>query len=282
LLADGVLEWHRAQAGEHINARRWPAAVFHLNRLIQAEPGKGGYYLSRGWAFYNQGKTAEGRQDYEKALSLKDTLSELEQAAAHGYLGHWEEAAALYARAVEAQDAAAGVWNVHALLRLHLGDREGYSRACATMLERFGKTKDAGIANSVAWTCALAPGAVADLEPAVQLARLAVQANPKDANILGTLGAVLHRAGQYEETVTQLNESVKLNDKDGTVYVGACDCLFLAMAHQHLGQKDEAKNWLDRAVQTMDSDPPVSWNHQLQLQLFRREAEQLIQEKPPD
>src|SRR5262249_9788382 len=153
-----------------LRVRSWFAAAFHLGRLIQAEPQDGRHYLRRGPALAHQGKSAEAKQDFEKALTLKDSLSEVEQATAHAEAGRWEDAATLYARAAEAPTASDQVWHVHALLRLQLGDRAGYAGACAALVKRFDSTKSAYVANAVAWTCALAPEALADLKPAVGLA----------------------------------------------------------------------------------------------------------------
>jgi hypothetical protein len=69
---------------------------------------------------------------------------------------------------------------------------------------------------------------------------------------------------------------------------------YLAMAHHRLGHADEARRWLDQAVQGTDealkspAEPPAksgkpdgvippNWDRRLTLGLLRREAEQWIQ-----
>jgi hypothetical protein len=69
---------------------------------------------------------------------------------------------------------------------------------------------------------------------------------------------------------------------------------FLAMAHQGLGHADEARRWLEKALQgttealkppaepagkakNSDGIIPPNWNRRLTLQVLRREAEKLIQ-----
>jgi hypothetical protein len=66
------------------------------------------------------------------------------------------------------------------------------------------------------------------------------------------------------------------------------------MAHHRLGHRDEARRWLDKAVQgtrealktsaepradagNSDGVIPPNWSRRLTLQLLRREAERLIQ-----
>jgi WD40 repeat protein/tetratricopeptide (TPR) repeat protein/tRNA A-37 threonylcarbamoyl transferase component Bud32 len=275
-LVDGLPTWHRTQANENDQARQWFAAAFHWKRLAQAEPANGRPHFRRGLALAYLNRTAEAKTEFETALALKKDLSELDQGDAHARLGQWDEAARLYEKAVAAPNAPAFNWQRHALLRLQRGDLEGYRQACASMLGRFGKSTDASVANNTARTCALRPEAIADLKPAVELARLAVGANATDADVRNTLGAVLYRAGQYRDAVAELNEAVKLRNNQGGT---AADCFFLAMAHHRLGQADEARQWLDRARQELDKNPSVLLNTQMESQLFRREAEALIEGK---
>jgi len=73
-----------------------------------------------------------------------------------------------------------------------------------------------------------------------------------------------------------------------------CTYFFLAMAHHRLGHADEARRWLDKGIHGTEEElkPPSSppkesntrtrtipphWSQKLTLQLFRREAEELIQ-----
>jgi hypothetical protein len=58
------------------------------------------------------------------------------------------------------------------------------------------------------------------------------------------------------------------------------DFLFLAMAHQRLGDAREAEKWLGRAVQALDKGPPLRWPERLEAQLLRREAEELVRPGP--
>jgi hypothetical protein len=50
------------------------------------------------------------------------------------------------------------------------------------------------------------------------------------------------------------------------------DWFFLAMAHWRLGDRNQARMWLNRAVEWMDRDRP----HDDELRRFRAEAETLL------
>src|SRR5262249_16093022 len=121
-----------------------------------------------------------------------------------------------------------------ALLYLKKGDRASYRRTCADSLRQPRAVTDA---NTAAWTAVLRPGAVADFGPVLDSATAAVAVAPRDPVVLNTLGAVCYRAGQDEEAVQRLLESMA-NNPQGSYPE---DWLFLALAHQRLGQAPEAK-----------------------------------------
>jgi WD40 repeat protein/tetratricopeptide (TPR) repeat protein len=169
-----------------------------------------------------------------------------------------------------------GQWYRRALLQLAQGDEAGYRATCQRALARLGSTEDPRTANMVAWTCALAPGAVPDLTVPVRLSEKAVASQPKASGWLNTLGLILYRAGRCEEAVQRLNEAIAAGGKGGTVD----DWLFLAMAHQRLGHTREARQWLSKAVpqakQELAASPPPRWFERLELELLRREAEKVV------
>jgi tetratricopeptide (TPR) repeat protein len=269
VLAETLVSRHRTQADEAIKAGQWFAAAFHLNYVLATKPDDAKLHLQCGQALAAQGKTTESKLHFEKALSLDGSLTLLERATAHVELGDLDAAQQLYSHITETQDATPQDFSRYVSLSLQLGNQQAYSQACAAMLKRFGSTEDPGVANEIAWTCALGPDAISDLKTAVELARLAVHANPKQWQMRNTLGAVLYRAGQHKEAVDELNESIKLNDKGGSAF----DFVVLAMAHYRLGQTEEARRWLDKAMKADEKDPV--------FQVLRREAETLIKGLAP-
>src|SRR5262249_15208589 len=104
---------------------------------------------------------------------------------------------------------------------------------------------------------------------------------------LNTHGAALYRAGRFDAAVRRLEEAVAAPGNSGAAW----DWLFLAMAHQRQGHGDEARRCLEKAVRwidqaeaatTRDRPPrtPLGWQQRLELQILRREAEELVMGKP--
>jgi tetratricopeptide (TPR) repeat protein len=181
------------------------------------------------------------------------------------------------------------------LLYLRDGNRDGYRSMCADMLQCFGKTDDPNNAELSAWTCIWTSNAVADAAQPVNLAEKATAKEPKKFSYCSTLGAVLYRAGRFEDAIKRLTEASAL--KPDPEDIRAYNWFFLAMAHHRLGHADKARQWLEKALQDTEktlkpsSAPaaeaqenaiyptgpmPPTWNRKLQLQLLRREAEEQI------
>jgi len=155
------------------------------------------------------------------------------------------------------------------------------------MLDHFGDTEDADNAHWVAWTCGLAPDAVADFSTPVALARKAAESYPTSVVCLHALGAVLYRAGKFEEAIQRLTEADQLiQDADEEPLSSpAYTWFFLAMAHQAHGQAEEAKKWFEKAAAWTDKviegdetkgGARLAWNRRLTLKLFRAEAADVL------
>jgi tetratricopeptide (TPR) repeat protein len=248
-----------------------------------------------GDALFGQGRYKEAEAEYREGIRLKPDDPE-PHAALGGFLaelGQWEEASAAFLKGTQCKVPHGRAWYFRALLALRDGDLDGYRKVCADMLLRFSKADEPDTAFWLAWTCILAPGAVADEAQAVQLAEKAVAKDPKKLSYLCMVGAALYRAGRFEEAARRLTEATALqrSPHEGPM---AYTWFFLAMAQQRLGHADEARRWLDKAVQATEealkphAEPPgnsveptgailPSWNQKLTLQLLRREAVELIQ-----
>jgi tetratricopeptide (TPR) repeat protein len=135
-------------------------------------------------------------------------------------------------------------------------------------------TTDLMIANTVAWSSAMAVSEEPNLSETVRLAELAVNGapEPQNAALLNTLGAALSRARRFAEAVRRLEEGIQ---KRKGVSLQE-DWVFLAMAHHHLGHHEEARRWLDRI---RDRRPRLAsnafWN-ELEIRLLQAEAEAVV------
>ncbi len=80
-----------------------------------------------------------------------------------------------------------------------------------------------------------------------------------------------YRAGHWQEAIQWLEKSLQ-----AAAGANGVDWFFLAMAHQQLGDHEQARNDYDKAVEWMDQHAP----HDEELLRFRREAEELLAGKP--
>ncbi len=247
-----AVAWHRheAEAAALATPPQWFGVAFHLKRWLDLEPDEARPY----WC----------RADMEESL------------------GQWQQAADDFARSLDLGAEDINIWLHLAGLHLRRGDTEAYHRCCTAMLEHFGQTKNVIVANEAAWICVLAPAAVEDLEPAIRLAEKAVAADPKNGGYCNTLGAVLYRAGHFEDARARLQESVGLNEGNEAPE----DALFLVMTEHRLGHDSEARAWLDKALkhlQALESGKrPTGLGRiaakcqEIQLHIIRQEAEGML------
>jgi tetratricopeptide (TPR) repeat protein len=242
--------------------------------------------LKRAGLHARLGHWEQAADDYDKAIDhgAKGWEPWHERGLAHAQLGQWDKASESFARAATFPDAPSEVWTHHALLRLHLGDQKGYRAACARLVERFSDNDP----YAVSQTCALAPDAVTDLNRVVQLAEKA-GASTENCYSLSILGGVLYRAGRFKEAAAKLTKSAEMQYGQGDTERA---WLFLAMAEHRLGRQNEAKQALDRAVQGFENiskakakeaaeDNRNFWVERLEFQILRREAEALLHGPKP-
>lgn len=208
--------------------------------------------------------------NYTQAISLNPGHHEhwKQRGRAYAELGQFEKAALDFSKGAELKPDRGYIWHRQALAQLGAGQMEEYRRTCADMLQRFGRAEDPISTHWIASTCVLVPEAVENLNHVIQLAEKAVEANDTIAR-LNTLGAVLYRAGRFDEAIQKLGGS--------TAYTSTW--FFMAMTHYQLGHFDESRKWLDKAVEQAEQeiqDTRSWWKRRLTLQLLRREAELLM------
>jgi tetratricopeptide (TPR) repeat protein len=272
-----ALAWHWETAEECERAHAPLGAIRHLDRLIEAAPAAGELYAQRGRTRTQISQWNEAVEDFSKAIDLEPKRPEYWQYRGDAFveIHQWDKAATDFSRAIQLD---LPLWREAALAHLQAGQVEEYRRLCARLLE-------SGQADAqAAWVFALAPRAVRDLAPILRL----VEKEPE--RTLGThvstlvQGAVLYRAGRLKAAVQKLQEAIKAEGKEGQVL----SRLFLAMAHQRLGNKAKAREFMDQAVRSIDAETarvgkhPVSWLERAELQVLRREAEALLAGAVPD
>ncbi|WP_165234154.1 WD40 repeat domain-containing serine/threonine protein kinase [Aquisphaera insulae] len=151
--------------------------------------------------------------------------------------------APLVRRAVDANPDDPGP-RYHLALALALaGDHQGSRLACADTLRWFSRLEHPLILDA-ARSCLVEPDAAADLSEPLRWAETARTRNPGLAWNHYVAGLAAFRAGRYERAAELAQTSLRR----GTGWVAApLNLPVLAMAHHRLGNRDEARRWLERA-----------------------------------
>jgi hypothetical protein len=234
-----------ARAQQFIRRERWSEAEMAFNEAIAARPHNGYISQDRTW------------------LRIRRNLASSRPEAGRGEI----DSAVI--------ESPGDLWlrRRQILSRLASGDRDGLIQARANLLDRFSGVDSGSDANEVAWACCLVPDVNDRLDVVVRLAEWAVRdASVRDGSTLNTLGAALFRAGRFQDAIGCL-------DLGGRARRGVeepLDWPFLAMAHHHLGRRDEARRWLDRLRNHQPSDDPNKFWDELEIRLLRSEAEAVI------
>jgi tetratricopeptide (TPR) repeat protein len=264
----------------------WPTVVADYARVIDLRADDGSTWLNRARAQERLAQGEEAVRDYDRAVELlPNNASALgERGYLHAWFGRWQLAAADYNRAVALIPNNPEFACQAAPVFLLAWDEEAYRRACTRALELFGKTKEPRTAYLAARVCVLGPNAFAEGPEPVRLAEQAVAAEPRASWYLHTLGLAHYCAGQFEKARQRLQEALQA---DTTGAARPLNWLVLAMVSHRLGRADEARQWLDKAVQAIDAAQktrspgevggflphPHDW---LACLVLRREAEMLV------
>jgi tetratricopeptide (TPR) repeat protein/serine/threonine protein kinase len=257
--------------------RDYDGAIAEFHKAIALNPDSAGAHFCLGIALTFKGDPRGAVRACQKAIQLKPDYAE-----AHDQLGgalfeqgDFQGAEAGFRAAIRLQP-------THALHHVHRGMALGglgrFVEADAEYRTALHlQPSDAKVHNEAAWFLASCPDAkVRDPKRAVELAKKAVALAPKEGTYWNTLGVAHYRAGEWQPAVGALKRSMNL-PKGGDSF----DWFFLAMAHWQLGEKDQARQWYDRAVQWMDKNRPKDE----ELRRFRAEAAELLgtkDEKPHD
>jgi tetratricopeptide (TPR) repeat protein len=235
---------------------------------------------------------AAEREQWERLwadVAAQVVTDPLGQGRAHAARREWSQAADGYARALKHGPTDDGhFWFEYAAVLLLSGDRPGYAQACAHMVERCGQP-DGPRAYHVARACTLGPDAVADASLPSRLAAPELQSNAKQFWSLTEQGAIVYRAGRFEESVPFFQQSLQANSTPGAAVV---NWLWLALANHRLGKTEEARRWLGKAQAWLDQFGDgmpagaeqkfgLHLHNWLEANVLRREAEASIRQARP-
>ena len=94
---------------------------------------------------------------------------------------------------------------------------------------------------------------IRDATAAVTLARNAAKLNPQVARIWNTLGVTFYRTGEWDAAIEALEKSLESQPR-----ADASGRLFLAMAYWQKGDREQARQWYDKAVSWMEKNPATN------------------------
>ena len=176
---------------------------------LKQNPEDADAYHMRGHALLEVNRPSEGIDDFSRAIRLRPDDTHL-----LAMRGSVHAAIRQYDLAIADMEAALARRPDEPLVR------ERLARSC----------------NNLAWDLANCPEPKRDLKRALALSQRAVELDPAQATSLNTLGVVRYRAGQYNEAIGTLEQSLAVGRRQSDAF----DLFFLAMAHHRLGHRREA------------------------------------------
>jgi serine/threonine-protein kinase len=181
-------------------------------------------------------------------LAARDPLALIDRARVHVGRRQWKNAAACYAEGFELEPTDDGeLCFEYAASQLLGKDPAGYRQTCARMLALCqGKKMYPYL---VARACTLAPNSTDHPERPGQLSLGELQRNPDAFWSLTEQGALSFRVGRFQQAIPLLERSLVADGRPGRAVL---NWLWLALAHQKLGNADEARRWLARATGWLD------------------------------
>jgi serine/threonine-protein kinase len=189
--------------------------------------------------------------------------------------GRGQEVQTEWRAALEANPPGHEAWFGYAELCLYLRQTEEYRRATRALLDRFGETDDAFIAERVGRACLLLPGSEDEVKKASALTERAVailQSTPPRLYPYSrfALGLAQYRLGRWDSAIAIMTF-------EASEVMGPCPRLVVAMAQHRDGQPQAARQTLAAAVLAYDWRPAQADNRDAWIcHILRREAEGMI------
>jgi serine/threonine-protein kinase len=196
----------------YANASEYQEAVPLFTRVIQLLPDSPTAYTDLGSTYHYLGRDVEAEKMLKKSIEVRPTdLARLNLATVYFFEKRYAEAVAIYEKLVE------------------------------------GGTKDYGfwgnLADAYRWTPGRADKAPATYRHAVDLAREALDVNPRDVLARINLALYTAKTGQPDEALRNLDEVLKYAPNDKNILFNA------AIVSELTGNRARALEFLGRAIQ---------------------------------
>jgi Flp pilus assembly protein TadD len=254
-----LADWLRAAAADEEAAKRYDQGLWNLNRAVQLTPEDWVPYAARAALADRAGHARRAAADIDAAARLGAEATVIVQAVERAVPratqpADWTRVATLLTTAAKDPTLAIDDRYHQAVACLKAGDRAGYQAACAGIAGRMppaGTPLYLGDALAAVKAFTLGVGATDDWAiPFAWVDRILTRiaereaADPSQKEWLKTSrylflharGALLYRAGRFEESAKVLREGMSLHPNGGDFP----DWLFLALAEHRLGHMEAA------------------------------------------
>jgi tetratricopeptide (TPR) repeat protein len=270
--------WYRHRIMYCLMAGQHQTALWYLNRAVAVAPKVWQLYAERAAILGQLHKSEEKAADVTRAIELgADSQFLVRVANEHAGQKQWEQAARAFSLARQRGPCPIEAHWQEALTCLKRGNRKGYLEVCTRLLQEERPLWAFPITYQTIWVCTLGPEVLNDYSPLVPLAeKLLSQANPEvKPATLTLLGALLYRAGRFQEAIDRLQEGVQA----GKGKANPLALLFLAMAQHRMGKPAEARKLLAQVPPPAQPEGGGSPWQMLELEVLRQEATALVPEQ---
>jgi tetratricopeptide (TPR) repeat protein len=214
--------------------------------LPEDSPSRAFIYDLKGTVYLAAKKLPEAKRSFERALEIDPNLVSSYEALARIYLQQQDIESALskYKEILAKRPSYFPAYMSLGTLYQHTGDikeAESSYRKALEIREDF-----APAANNLAWVLAEHGG---NIDEALKWAQVAKEKMPQDPSIMDTLGWIYYKKDLYRSAIVELEQS------HGKMPTNPAVAFHLGMAYLQNGQKEEAKEALDKALQISERFP---------------------------
>jgi tetratricopeptide (TPR) repeat protein len=225
----------------------------------------------------SQGKVGEAIEYYRTAIEVdpKYALFHNNLGNALKSQGKLDEAIECYRTAIEV-DPTAG-YHLYKVALVASGRLTQYREFCAALLERQGQTDDPKIARSLTQPLLIGPDAVDDWSLPLRLSQLVLISGSGKHGVISHVSELLCRAGMHERSLEMRAEAIAKAGREPHAW----DCFWQAMAHQGLGNIDQARELASKARELADSGVLSEYSHEVFEVLFTELTAKLNESAEP-